>query len=324
MLASSLALAALRVLLYTDSSVAQALPLQNEREAHTNTSAKVSTVTIRVNSTYLPTTTITAFTFVTPFLSAKPIPITSQGQIVTTYLPLYTVCPAAPYQMPSMLPNATGASGTSATGLMARKRQADPSATPYYPLYNTSTPSVATASTSCWTAYSTVTTSICHTTLTPAFDFPTTITDCNEKVTFSRNHELATRSDGSAELMTSEYAVLWSSATAGMPSGTIEARVCHSTGDCSTHLETWRPVVETATASSSVPVTINSIVSSVSASSNNLLTSIRRHLLRRTPSRSTSSSTTSTLLPRRHPATARTTLSTLHYRPSSVFRLLSM
>ena len=260
MLTPSLARLALSVLLYTSSSIAQALPSRNGRETYTN----ASTRTTRITSTYVPTTTITAFAFVTPYPSAKPIPITSQGQTVTTHLPIYTVCPAAPYQMASMLPNATGASGPSATGAMARKRQTDPSAAPYYPLYNASKPYAVTASISCWTAYSTVTTSICHTTLTPAFDFPTTITDCNEKVTFSRNHELGTRSDGNAELMTSEYAVPWSSATAGMPSGTIEAIVCHSTGDCATHFETWRPVIETATASSSVPVTINSIVSNVS------------------------------------------------------------
>lgn len=91
----------------------------------------------------------------------------------------------------------------------------------------------------CSTAYVLVETSICHTTLTPFGGLEITVSECGQKITFSSDHGITTRDGRVVELLTTEYMAPWESVVTGVPTGSVEARVCGGAGQCTTYLESW-------------------------------------------------------------------------------------
>ncbi|KAK3080174.1 hypothetical protein LTS18_002915 [Coniosporium uncinatum] len=107
-----------------------------------------------------PTSTAKILTFITPSPQAAPVPITSQSQVVTSYVAQATICPSSPLAF---------VSGTY-TSL----------ATPYYR-------NVSTSTDLCQTIYSTTETTVCATVLT-GIASKVTVTSCSQNITFSREY----------------------------------------------------------------------------------------------------------------------------------------
>lgn len=201
------------------------------------------------------TSTITALTFFTPSPSADPIPITSQGQTVTSHVPILTICPfvSSIPSLPSLAVNtsfpattaslATAASGYASDGSALYRRQvAAATDTPYT---NASVPTSYLSS--CSVSYTPTTTQICHSTLTPLASPAITITDCIQQVTFSTDHGYTIvpgNKTSSIIDLTSYYAARWDVIENGLPTGQgIRKEVC-STGTiagCSSVWEAWLP-----------------------------------------------------------------------------------
>ncbi|KAF2436671.1 hypothetical protein EJ08DRAFT_674532 [Tothia fuscella] len=175
-------------------------------------------------------------TYVTPSPSAQPIPITAQGQLVTSYIPQITVCALPPLAFESVAP----------TG-------------PPYLNYSVSIP---TRTGSCLTTYSPTITPICHTVLT-GIASRTTVTDCTQEITFSSDVDFiietpdATSSASSfitpapyVRLLETYYAATWTEfATPGVAPSNVDVKICttyqNGTTICMEQVEAW--YVETVT-----------------------------------------------------------------------------
>lgn len=186
------------------------------------------------------TSTITALTFFTPSSGAKPLPITSQSQLVTSYVPVLTICP----YVPSLSVPLTAASPTAATASTAAasdvsgifRRQGAESTAPYA---NSSAPTSYLSS--CSVSYTPTTTQICHTTLSPLASPVIPITDCTQQVTFSADHGykiIPSNKTADVQDLTTYYAAEYDVIATGVPQEGIRKEVC-SQGGCSTQWEGW-------------------------------------------------------------------------------------
>ena len=199
------------------------------------------------------TSTFTAFTFFTPSPNADPIPITSQSQIVTSYVPIVTICPfVASTQSPPYLagntsyngqttPSATIVSNYGSEGSALYRRQG--AAATSAPFANSSVPT--SYLTSCSVSYTPTTTQICHSTLTPLASPSIPITDCTQQVTFSTDHGytlIPGNGTSTIQNLTTYYHARWDVIAGGVPTSQgIEKDVC-STGPsagCSSVWEAW-------------------------------------------------------------------------------------
>lgn len=209
--------------------------------------ANISTITQQTTTTGATlTTTITVLTFLIPSPSAAAIPITSQSQLVTSYVPQLTACPITTYAFPFA------------------KRQALYVSGPTYSYSNISRPMTASAPPSCSILYSPTVTPICHTTLTPLGSIPSVITACDQSIAFQTDYGFYYPSNGPVELVPTTYVAPWDSVITGAPLGTVIASFCPSGGACTTYAETWYPEIFQATATSMSTVDINTVVTGVS------------------------------------------------------------
>ena len=206
--------------------------------------ASVSTITESITDPPI-TTTITVLTFVTPSPSAPAIPITSQGQIVTSYVPKLTVCPIVSYGAEQPY----------------KKRQEQTSSSAYY--FSNLSMSLP-PSPSCSILYSPTISPVCHTTLTPLGGIPITVTACSQKIAFRTDYGLYTSLNGSVELVPTTYIATWDSAITGVPTGLVEAAVCPQDGTCTTFTESWYTDVFGAVSTTSTVVDISSVLTGVS------------------------------------------------------------
>ncbi|KAL8829386.1 MAG: hypothetical protein Q9191_002051 [Dirinaria sp. TL-2023a] len=198
------------------------------------------------------TSTVTALTFFTPSSGAEPIPITSQSQLVTSYVPVLTVCPYAP-SFPALVTAAANASlpgntsvipsaATRPTAVASNvsglyRRQAAASSAPYA---NSSAPT--SYLTSCSVSYTPTTTQICHTTLSPLASPVIPVTDCEQQITFSTDHGYTVIPGNrtvNVQGLTTYYAAQWDDIATGVPQGGIQKEVCSTTSGCSTEWEAW-------------------------------------------------------------------------------------
>lgn len=189
-------------------------------------------------------------TYVTPSPSARPIPITTQFQTVTSYVPQITIC-----ALPPLAYISSSFANPSATG-------------PPYLNYLSSVPTVTGT---CETTYSPTVTPICYSVLAGvATKF--TVTDCAQNVTFSKDkgfeidYLTTSAASGSAHVSPSirtlytYYIAPWDELTTpGMPPEDVEKKVCttyaNGTQICIGTIEKW--YVETVTMITSRTSTID-------------------------------------------------------------------
>ena len=121
-----------------------------------------------------------------------------------------------------------------------------------------------TSATSCSTTYLPTTTAICHTTLTPLGGLALPVSACDQNVTFSTDHGIATAGPPGA-LLTTRYVAPWADVAAGVPTGVVEAEVCDGGGGCVARAETWSVLTRTVAGETTDTLSVNTVVTGVSA-----------------------------------------------------------
>lgn len=169
---------------------------------------------------------------------------TSITQLVTFYTPEFTVCPIRPV-----------GSGYS---LLAVQGAQNDTATP--PYSNSSGPPTTT----CSTHYTSAVTPVCRTTITPLGNFPITITDCKQNVTFSTDHGCTLLKNRMLVSKTTNYVAPWDSVVTGVPQGVVQAEVCQHGGPCTTYHELWGVRVVMVTLASTSTLEISAVITGVS------------------------------------------------------------
>jgi len=196
-----------------------------------------------VNSTRPSLMPSTIRDYITSSWEAGTILATSISQVVTVYIPEFTVCPIPPVR--SGYPLLPGQSSPNDMG-----RQS-------YSNYSTSPNS------GCSTHYSSTATPICHTNITPLGNFPIAITDCKQNVTFSTDHGYTLVDDRTVVSKTTKYVAPWDSVVTGVPQGVVQAEVCQQDGPCTTYHEVWGVKVVMVTLTSISTLDFSAVVTGV-------------------------------------------------------------
>jgi len=209
-----------------------------------------STVALTTNSA----TTISTYTFITPSPSASPIAITRQSQVVTTYVPVMTMC-----AMSSTALNLAPKYGNSTS------------------LYDNYTNGVASSlNEGCTTYYNTTSTTVCATVLTgiaTSYD----VTSCNQAITFSTAYgyyqSYDSRANTSAvlapiETRTSYWVAPWQALTAGLTPQNVTQKVCSypvatatTSQQCVDTYESWATFTVTSLTSTTSHVDLTTTIS---------------------------------------------------------------
>lgn len=238
----------------------------------------------------LPTTAASSasyITLVTPSPGASAISITSQGQIITSYSAL-TVCLTT---TSSSTPIALSSSSSAASVGISSAPTISPSArsnttygfarrqvsghyanittipAPYANATNTSVPSFPDSPiTSCSVTYIPTTTAICHTTITPLGGISVPVSVCDQNITFSTDHEIASTAS-STEVLTVFYVAAWQDVVKGVPTGTVQKEICNSASQCSTVQEKWNITTATIRQTQTNTLSVNTVVTGVSCPS---------------------------------------------------------
>ncbi|KAK5133486.1 hypothetical protein LTR08_007728 [Meristemomyces frigidus] len=229
---------------------------------------------VSASATSLPSGVIT---LITPSPGASPVTVTKQSQIVTTYVPQFTLCELPPIAFFSVSP----------------AQSARPTAAPYQ---NYSI-SISPGNGSCTTIYSETETMVCDTTLTGLVTtYP--VTNCAQEITFSSQYgyTLATPTPtanvssnatypfsngtysvtnpaGSAmvtpaptiETLTTYYLAPWQELTAATAPSDVIKKVCQTlangTMECITEYQVWHTSLVTQTATSTISLNISTTIS---------------------------------------------------------------
>ncbi|KAF2861455.1 WD40 repeat-like protein [Piedraia hortae CBS 480.64] len=186
---------------------------------------------------------VTTYTVITPSPGASPVAVTAMSQVVTSFVPQFSVCMLNPV---AFIP------------LSARPTAA----------YRNYSVSIPPGSGTCSTIYLTTETMVCNTTLTGiATTYP--ITNCGQDVTFSSQYgyELVTPTCGaspSIETLTTYYMAPWAALTAGVAPSNVVKAVCHPANgtveQCVTDYEVWHTVLVPSTATTTLSVEVTAIV----------------------------------------------------------------
>ncbi|PSK34891.1 hypothetical protein B9Z65_1474 [Elsinoe australis] len=182
------------------------------------------------------------YTYITPSPGATPIPVTSLGQFVTSYVPQYTLCALPP---------------------IAQIPQPTPTPWPSTRPYNNYTASYDSGTGRCSTIYSETVTEVCATTLTGLVD-RYTITSCAQNVTFSTQYGylLITATPTTAapatitpfptvtvRTLTTYFIASWQALTTAGPPTDVDLRICslqsNGTNLCVLEYQIWRPTTVT-------------------------------------------------------------------------------
>ena len=212
--------------------------------------ANVSTATVTI-SIFEPLGFPTLLTQFTPSPGAPITGITTQSQIVTSYVPQLTACPLAfnstPYYEKRQVPRTTPPQNSSNTIII-----------PFFPF-----PIPTRTTGPCSTLYSPTVTPICYSAITPLGGVPITVTDCTQKIAFSTTRGLYGPANGTAEDVATTYFANWNRVVTGVPLGLVDAVLCPQTSSCTTITESWyTEVVETTTISTS-SINVNVALSGV-------------------------------------------------------------
>jgi hypothetical protein len=185
-----------------------------------------------------PSSTRKIYTIVLPSPDASPIEVTSQSQVLTSYVPEMTWCVAPPIAFVPISASYANASTTE---------------------YST----IIEGTGHCETQYAPVVTTVCATTLT-GLASKVTITDCDQEVTFSTECGFTLETPSiitkSASLITPAPTVKqkftywlapWQSLTAGETPSDVDVKICTALADgkfeCIRYQEVWEIVVITKT-----------------------------------------------------------------------------
>jgi len=215
-------------------------------------------------TTIAPETSIITYTMITPSRSASPIAVTSMSQVVTTYIPIITMCAI------SLVPiTLTPKYGNSST------RYANAS-------YSVS----SSLGEGCTTYYNTTSTTVCATVLT-GIATSYNITGCKQDVTFStaygyrQTYDAAVNSSAYTgilapiETVTSMWIAPWQALTSGLTPENITQKVCSyipatataSAGEaapqqqeCVDSFESWVTFVVASTTSSTSHVDLTTTI----------------------------------------------------------------
>lgn len=220
-------------------------------------------------------------TYITPSAGATPVAVVNQSQIVTSYIPEFTLCELPPIEFIPITPPSTLPTGASTA--------------PYqnYSIY------IPPGLGSCTTIYSEVHTQVCATTLI-ALATQYTVTNCNQDLTFSTRQgyvlakatatadaslgasvnsstaivsATATASiDGSAmitaapsiETLTTYYLAPWQQLTAGTAPSEVDLKVCRTftngTTECIREYQIWETILVTTTATTYTNINISTTI----------------------------------------------------------------
>ena len=205
---------------------------------------------------------VSVFTYITPSPGATPVAVTTESQIVTSYVPQFTLCELPPIAFFSA--------------------SAQPSATTPYHNYSITIP---TDTGSCTTIFEPTITMVCATTLS-ALDRQYTITNCNEDLTFSTEYgyvlaaptpSIPTNASTSntqtitpaptVQTLTTYYLAPWQQLTAGTAPLEVDLKVCRTftngSIECIREYQIWETSLVTKTATTVTSINISILILSL-------------------------------------------------------------
>lgn len=211
--------------------------------------------TVTEQCTASTATPASILSIVWPSPDASPVEITSQSQVVTSYIPAFTWCVGPPIEW---MANAT-------------------LGPPFLNYSTTQYAMTAVGTGSCETAYVPTQTTVCATTLT-ALATKIPITDCDQEVTFSSEcgFTLETPTPTAANLslitpaptlkrMMTYWMAPWQSLTLGEVPSDVDIKVCTFLDslemECTSYQEVWEVVVVTSTITTQRQVDLTTTVS---------------------------------------------------------------
>lgn len=249
------ALQALVTVTHLNFALAGRLPaVKNQHEQlHGLKKRQVETVSTISNTATMGASTlgpVETYTVITPSPAALPVPVTSQSQVITTYVPVMTVCPPS--------------------GQLQRRQESGnlQASAPPYANATAAAPFRTGTATGCITAFQASRTTVCHTTL-QGLATRYTITDCDQVITFSSQYGYRTATPAPAdatltcppsaiETVTTYFQAPWNQVTDGLTPSNVVQRVCSpvttSSQQCVDIQEAWSTVPVPSTAISSTPV----------------------------------------------------------------------
>lgn len=204
-------------------------------------------------------------TYITPSPGATPIAITEQSQLITSFVPEFTICELPPqtvYPATPVLPTTITAP---------------------YKNYSISIP---TGTGTCETIYSPTNTMVCATTLTGLVS-KYTVSECDQDITFSTEYgyvlarpTASTNATAASGLSTGVSAMItpaptiqtlttylvapWEAVTAGLAPEEVRLKVCskyaNRTNECIEQFEVWHTSLLTETATSTTSVNISTTI----------------------------------------------------------------
>ena len=222
--------------------------------------------TVSASITALPPGVLT---LVTPRPGGSPVSVTEQSQIVTSYIPQFTLCELPPIEFFSISPIPLASRPTTA------------------PYHNYSI-SIPPGNGSCTTIFSQTATMVCATTLQGlATTYP--VTNCAQDITFSSQYgytlvtptptnasygnatrmynntaAVATITPGpSIQTLTTYYLAPWQELTAGTAPGDVIKVVCEdftNGTECITTYQVWHTSLVSATATKYVPLNVSTTI----------------------------------------------------------------
>ncbi|KAL5114982.1 hypothetical protein ACEQ8H_007155 [Pleosporales sp. CAS-2024a] len=199
--------------------------------------------------------TPTVYSIVFPSSDAAPVEVTTQSQVITSYIPAVTWCVGPPIQYMSVF-------GAPYLNITANRS------------------AIFTGTASCEIVFAPVETTVCATTLT-GLASKVTITDCAQEVTFSTDCGFSLEtptptmdSSNNASMITpaptvrqmfTYYLAPWQSMTAGQVPSDVDVKICTvlDSGDleCSRYQEVWEVIVKTETLTSTHAIAFTATVS---------------------------------------------------------------
>ncbi|KAF2486108.1 hypothetical protein BDY17DRAFT_239529, partial [Neohortaea acidophila] len=204
-----------------------------------------------------------ALTYITPSPGAPPVAVTTESQLVTSYLPQFTLCELTTVAGYSLASGAFSGSSNSR--------------------FQNSSGSIPTATGTCTTIFSPTETMVCATTLT-ALATRYTVTACDEELTFSTKlgYALVTASPTassaaknattpatitpapSIQTVTTYYLAPWQQLTAGTAPSEVDLKVCRSfdndTTECILEQQVWETSLVTSIATSTTTINISTTI----------------------------------------------------------------
>lgn len=195
---------------------------------------------------------VSTLSLVVPSPGASVIPITTQSQVVTSFVPYYTLCPQQ-------------SSGTVMSVKSATLEPASPT-----PAVLTVGPAGSWLAGDCSTSYSPTVTTICYTTLA-GLGTVLTVTECAQNVTFSTDKTFTLEQTPSrVNLVTTNFVAGWQQLTDGAVPSNVMVEVCSYVNNdtmqsCYSTEEYWTTTSKTLTTSWPLRVTISETLNAPSS-----------------------------------------------------------